>query len=73
MGNCYFAGTIKNAIEWLSVRVEQKWKIEALDGLGREELPVMCGTDEDGQEKLFVVNTSKKARRQGTADCSGRV
>lgn len=73
VGNCYFAGTIKDAIEWLSVRVEQKWKIEALDGLGREELPVMCGTDEDGQEKLFVVNTSRKARRLAITDPFGRV
>lgn len=62
-GNCFFAGTIEDAIDWLSSQIKTGWKIKALDDLGRDQLPVMCGTGEDGQERLFVVNTSGAARK----------
>lgn len=61
--SCYLAGSMEEAVRWLSTQAGNGWLIADKDGLGKEELPVMCGTGEDGQEKLFVVNSSKKQRK----------
>lgn len=72
-GNCYFAGTAEDAVNWLSGQIQTGWEIKALDGLGRDQLPVMCGTGEDGQEKLFAVNSSKEARKLEITNPRGEV
>lgn len=72
-GNCYFAGEIEDAVRWLSEQVKTGWEIRTPDGLGRDQLPVMCGTGEDGRERLFVVNSSKEARQLEITDPCGRV
>lgn len=72
-GNCYLAGTIEDAVGWLSGQVKTGWEIKALDGLGKDQLPVMCGTGEDGQERLFVVNSSKEARKLEITNPRGEV
>jgi len=61
-GKCYFAGTVEDAVCWLSGQVGNGWEIRALDGLGREGLPMLCGMGEDGADRLFVVNTTGQAR-----------
>lgn len=72
-GNCYFAGEIEDAVRWLSEQAKTGWEIRPLDGLGRDQLPVMCGTGEDGQERLFVVNSSKEERQLEITDPCGQV
>ncbi len=62
-GGCFLAGSMEDAVAWLSGQVSLDWEVRDEDGLGRDSIPVMCGTGENGQERLFVVNTSGRERR----------
>ncbi len=62
-GNSYLAGTVEEAVNWLSLHCPQEWSVLDQDGLGREQLPVMIGTDEDGGIRMFVVNSSSVYRK----------
>ncbi len=61
-GNCYLAGNIQDAVSWLSRQLKIAWEVSDKDGLGRDQLPMVWGTSADGQERLFLANTSKRAR-----------
>ncbi len=71
-GSCCLAGSIEEAVGWMTTKVNMNWEINAVDGLGREGLPIVSGTGEDGAERLFVVNTSGNARWLEVRDPHGR-
>lgn len=72
-GGCFLAGTAEDAAAWLSAQAPAEWEVLDRDGLGRDTLPMLCGTGEDGQERLFLVNTSDKPRKLDIKCPSGRV
>lgn len=72
-GGCFLAGTAEDAAAWLAAQVPAEWEVRDADGLGRDSLPMLCGRGEDGQRRLFVVNTSGKARTLEIRNPQGRI
>ncbi len=71
--NCHLAGSIEDAVSWLTRQVNIDWEIRDEDGLGREGLPVLYGTGENGEERLFIVNTAGTERKLKIKDPMGGV
>lgn len=70
---CYLSGSIEEAIDWLSERALPTWQVTALDGLGREYMPMMCGVSKEGRSRCFLVNSSPKKRKVEVKTPGGRV
>lgn len=71
-GTLFFGSDIENLIAWLKEQCPCGWRIAPLDGLGREGLPSIYGTDESGQNLLFLVNTTCMERKLEIRDPDGR-
>ncbi len=69
---CYLAGSIEEAIDWLSEKALPTWQVTALDGLGREYMPMMCGVSKEGRSRCFLVNSSPKKRKVEIRTPEGR-
>ncbi len=61
--NLYFAATPEALTDRLNGTIQKRWSIKALDSLGMELLPNMNGTNEAGEDVLFIVNTSSNKRK----------
>ena len=70
--DCYLAGSIEEAIDWLSEKALPTWQVTALDGLGREYMPMMCGVSKEGRSRCFLVNSSPKKRKVEIRTPEGR-
>ncbi len=70
--NRLYAADLDSLTVWLKHICPPAWKICPLDKLGRDGLPSICGTDESGEEKLFLVNTRTEERLLEVTDPAGR-
>lgn len=60
--NLYFAATPEDLTNRLNSIIKKRWAVKALDSLGMEQLPKMTGTNDAGEDVLFIVNTSPNKR-----------
>lgn len=71
-GELYFAGTIEDAVQWMQEKLSFQWKVTALDGLGKEQLPQFSG--KIGKDPfLYLVNTSSQERKLEVTTPEGTV
>lgn len=62
-GSCYYGADEEEITKWLLRECPPLWTVTPLDGLGKEGIPSISGVDEQGEARLFLVNTTPQKRQ----------